>query len=74
MPKRETEPLVRVHVWLFASDREWLDETFGPSIGMNKAVRSMVRGVKTKILAKHQQSLDEGPALDLSTEEIVDGA
>jgi hypothetical protein len=43
MPKKESEDMTRCHVRLFTTDKEWLDDNFGPTIGYSKAVRSIVR-------------------------------
>lgn len=43
MPKRESEPLIRLHVNLFESDYERLKELFGSNVGMATAVRKIVR-------------------------------
>jgi hypothetical protein len=59
MPRREAEPTDRYHVFLYASDIEWLNATYGGTIGVSKAVRMMVRGFRRKVEAKAQDIIDE---------------
>lgn len=41
--KREGDPQVRIHVWLFESDWKELKSMYGDSIGPSKFVRLVVR-------------------------------
>jgi hypothetical protein len=59
MPRRETEPTSRTHVFLYDSDIEWLKSTYGDNIGVARAVRMMVRGFRRKVEAKTQDVLDQ---------------
>src|SRR5215207_2899163 len=58
MSRREPEPLVRTHVWLFESDLEWLRDNFSQSVGVNKMVRTIIRTTRRKIEAKAQDLSD----------------
>lgn len=57
MPKRESEPLERVHLTLFASDMLWLRHRYGDNqLGISKAVRTMIRGTIKKMEEKLAKS------------------
>lgn len=45
MPRKEDEPIIRLHVNLFEEDVDWLRQMYGQehSVGMGKAIRRMVR-------------------------------
>lgn len=74
MPKRESAPIQRAHVWLFADDIRWLNETYGHSIGMTKAVRTIVRGFRQRVEAQAAQAQDADPipTTPVSLESIAD--
>jgi hypothetical protein len=46
------EPLVRAHVWLFASDVEWMRQTFGATLGTSQVIRALVRRTRKEIETK----------------------
>ena len=74
MPRREIAPIKRTHVWLFSDDLEWLRDTYGDKIGVNKAVRSIVRAFRQKVEAKAQAQIDNipEPDINLNIEELAD--
>lgn len=80
MPKRESEPLERVHLTLFSSDLEWLRLHYGDNqLGISKAVRAMIRGTIKKMEEKLAKSrtplhLEESDFPELPKEEIISDA
>lgn len=70
MPRRETEPTDRYHVFLYASDIEWLNANYGGTIGVSKAIRMMIRGFRRKVEAKAQDLIDESGMEDEDTEPV----
>lgn len=67
MARSDTEPSVRTHLWLFKSDLEWLQSTFGHNIGVSQAVRKLVRAYRRKVETK---AADRGPKDDIPLESI----
>lgn len=63
MARSDTEPSVRTHLWLFKSDLEWLQDTYGHNIGVSQAVRKLVRAYRRRIEARvaDQQPQDTIP-------------
>lgn len=59
MPRRETEPLTRAHVWLFTDDLQWLKERYSDNAGVSKALRSLIRGFRKRVEDKVTQQLDQ---------------
>ena len=49
MPTQPAESLQRVHITLYESDVTKINALFGDSIGLSKAVRSMVRNYLKKL-------------------------
>lgn len=43
MPRKETEPLRRCHIYLFDQDYDEITALFGGNIGESKAIRHMIR-------------------------------
>ena len=70
MPRRESKPIERAHVWLFVDDVIWLKRTYGNSIGVAKAVRTIVRAFRQKVEEKAQQVQDAPVNLNLNLEEL----
>lgn len=50
--KREGDPQIRVHLWLFESDWTELKSLYGDSIGPSKFVRLVVRQALKKVREK----------------------
>lgn len=50
--KREGDPQIRVHLWLFESDWRELKMLYGESIGPSKFVRLVVRQALRKVREK----------------------
>ena len=71
MPKRESQPITRAHVWLFIDDLRWLRETYGGTIGVAKAVRTIVRAFRLKVEDKARQVADEPITLDVNLPEMA---
>lgn len=53
--KREGDPQVRIHVWLFESDWKELKSMYSDSIGPSKFVRLVVRRALRNVLDKANQ-------------------
>lgn len=60
MPLREGEEQVRVHLWLYASDLEWIKDTYGDTLGVSKPVRLMVRKFRQNAQARASQGTPAG--------------
>lgn len=58
MPRRETRPLVRAHVWLFADDLEWLKDRYEDKTGVSKALRQLISAFRKKVDAKVEAEMD----------------
>ena len=69
MPRRETEPLKREHVWLYRDDADWIRDRYGDSIGVAKAIRNIVRGFRRKVEDKAGVVLDQDED-EVSLEEL----
>ena len=52
MPKKESEEVIRVHLWLYKSDWEKMKTIYEPTIGPSKAIREIVRNFLRTIEAK----------------------
>lgn len=70
MPRRESKPITRAHVWLFTDDQEWLRRTYGDSIGIAKAVRTIVHAFRQKVEEKAQQVVDAPVNLNVDLESL----
>lgn len=55
MPRTESEPLKRIHLWLYESDVDKLQSLFKNSMGMSRAVRTIVRKFIKQIEAASAQ-------------------
>lgn len=77
MPARETEPLVRAHIWLYARDWERVKELFDSTVGASKAVRAMVRTtlrqLEAKSSAQARSTITEQIHGDTNTDDILAG-
>lgn len=71
MPKRESAPIERTHVWLFSDDLRWLRETYGSTLGVAKAVRTIVRGFRQKVEERQRQIQDNSPPLNITLEDLA---
>jgi hypothetical protein len=49
MPKKEIEPVVRVHIWIYEKDWEELKQIYGSTTGPSKAIRAIVRNLLNQI-------------------------
>lgn len=56
---REGEPQVRVHIWVYERDYEKLKVLYGNTIGLSKAVRTILRKFLNGLEAKAQDRLDQ---------------
>lgn len=61
---READAIVRVHLWIFARDKERLEQFFGTNIGMSKAVRT--------ILHKNLNALEARATKDAQPVQVTD--
>ena len=43
MPKKESEEVIRVHLWLYKFDWEKMKTIYEPTIGPSKAIREIVQ-------------------------------
>jgi hypothetical protein len=68
MPKREKSKIERIHVWLYAEDVEFLKDTYGRTIGVAKAVRTIVNGFHKRVREKATQVQDSQPRSDFDIE------
>lgn len=71
MPRRESAPTERAHVWLFSDDLRWIRETYGGRIPLAKVIRSIVHAFRLEAEAKINQANDSVPRTQLSLEELV---
>jgi hypothetical protein len=69
MARREDEPTERVHLWLFSSDKQWLIDHFGESVGFTGAVRKIVRAYRRRVEQKAQDLRDKEEKVPVSLEE-----
>ena len=60
MPEREGEKQRRVHLWLYESDVQWIQDHFGQVMGISKPVRLMVRRFRQEADARVSRSVDPG--------------
>lgn len=55
MSRKVEERLIRKHVWMSEEDWNWIEESYGNTLGTSKAVRLMIKNfrkaVKDKALA-----------------------
>jgi hypothetical protein len=71
MPRREHERLVRLHVWVYADDAEWLKDRFSSKTGVAKALRELVRSFRRKVEEKMGVKVDTAPPEDeITLEEL----
>lgn len=56
---REGEEQIRVHLWVFKDDHEWLKMVYGNSMGVSKAVRTILRKYRQGIEEKAQEKQQE---------------
>lgn len=67
MPRNnDPEPSVRLHLWVFESDLEWLRETYAHNIGVSQAVRKLIRAYRRRVETKVAASGDSAPQVKLS--------
>lgn len=59
MPKISEEPLEAKQVKLFKSDLEYLREMYGDTIGVNGAIRTLVRTFVRNTRAKTDKTINE---------------
>lgn len=70
MPRRESKPISRAHVWLFIDDLRWLRDTYGHTIGVAKAVRTIVHAYRQKVEERAAQVIDAPVQLNVNLEEL----
>ena len=56
---REGEKQIRVHLWVYENDYEWLKMLYGNTVGVSKTVRTILRKYRNGLEAKAQSKLDE---------------
>jgi len=64
VPKITEKPLVKMKLRLFEEDYERLRTLFGPNIGINKAIRSIVHSFLNQTDAKIRDKIDSIEGLD----------
>lgn len=62
---RDSEPLVRVHLWIRRSDRDWLQTHYGDGLGVSKVVRQLISAFRRKVEAKAQDQIDAEPEVSI---------
>jgi len=71
MPKLEEEPLVLLQLRLYESDVKAIKSLYGSTLGMNKAVRVIVRTFLRQVDAKAKEEIDtDVPKIDVPPEII----
>jgi hypothetical protein len=70
--QREGERQRRVHLWLYESDVQWIQDHFGPVMGISKPVRLMVR--KFRQTTEARVSANAGASAMTQIREQMDGA
>lgn len=51
-PKREESEYPRLHLYLDAEDVQWYRDTFGETLGLSKAIRTVMRSYRRSIEAQ----------------------
>lgn len=68
MPKSNltdsSEELIRVHVWLYRSDVERIDDLWGQSLGRSAAIRTFVRKY-LRIMEEKVNKKSKTPTVDM---------
>jgi hypothetical protein len=59
MPKISDEPLEAIQARLFKSDLDYLRSLYSGSLGVNKAIRQIVRSFVTHTKAEANKAIDE---------------
>jgi hypothetical protein len=62
----DPEPSVRLHLWVFESDLEWLRETYAHNIGVSQAVRKLIRAYRRRVETKVASQGETTPQVKLS--------
>lgn len=52
MPRKESEEVVRKHLWVYEDDWAWLEAMYGQNVGVSKAVRTIIRQFRKQAEAK----------------------
>jgi len=55
MPRRNDEPMSRVHIWLPDSDIAFIHDTFGEHMKFSHAIQTMVRSYINGLRAKAER-------------------
>ncbi len=70
--KREGEPQVRIHTWIYERDKQRLDALYGQTVGHSKVIRLIVRkfldGIEAKAMGR------AAPIADAISQEEMDDA
>lgn len=74
MPRRATEPTRRCHVWLFASDWQWLVDNYEGTLGTGTAVRTIIRAFRNAIEAEAQARADGEPETEIDVRALMQTA
>ena len=64
MPKIMEEPVTPIEVRLFTSDLNKLRQLFAGNVGVNKAIRTIVRTYMRQVEAKAATEIDQAEAKD----------
>jgi len=64
LPKLETEPLDRVHLWLYTDDIEWVRRHYSQTIGFSAAIRKMIRQFRLQLERQLAQQAKALPSLE----------
>lgn len=76
---REGEEQVRIHVWIYARDRDRLDALYGKTTGPSKVIRLVLRkfldGLEARALAQRNSPIAKlVSSAETPTEEEIDNA
>jgi hypothetical protein len=72
MPRIESEKVVRKHLHVYEDDWTWLEATFGESIGISKAVRTIIRKFRQQAEAKGAQTVAKPLDTTVELTEVLD--
>lgn len=65
MPRITEEPLEAIQLRLFKKDLDFLRRTYKGSVGVNKALRAIIRSYVTQVEAKANAVIDEAERSEL---------
>jgi len=68
MPRYNKEPKVRIHLWVYESDAEFLKTAYGETIGFSAAICSILRMFVRKLQAAQEA---QSPLMPLDEEQSL---